>query len=117
APKQNKKNLALTKELLNRKSETTGGVNKRRIMTGYREEAVKIACALLKNGEMRATDLINTFGCDKKTNSILYNNHYGWFIKIQRGVYNISDKCIEDLNSDFYKNLVNHFIGGKKNEI
>ncbi len=112
--KDNKKKRKLLKEFNARKSENTGGVNKQKIMTAYREKSVKIALILMQNGEMSAGDLIKNFECEKDTHNILYQNHYNWFVKIRRGVYNISDKCAIDLKSGFYEEIVNFYIGGQK---
>lgn len=65
----------------------TGGVNNTRIATAYAEKAVYIACLLEKYGAMTPAKL-KSFGSDsQKTYSILYKNYYGWFERIDKGLY------------------------------
>ncbi len=68
-----------------------GGVSKTKLVTAYRENAIYIACALKKNGDSTPKQL-RTMGTGDKTTSILYNNHYGWFKRIDKGVYRLATK-------------------------
>lgn len=68
-----------------------GGSNRRKIMTAYREQAIFIACCLEKADALSAVDL-KKLGTGEKTYSILYNNFYGWFDKVSRGKYSLSEQ-------------------------
>lgn len=89
-----------------------GGVSRRKIATAYTEMAVHIACLLEKYGEL-STKQLREYGSDsKKTTSILYNNFYGWFTHVSKGVYTLSEKW--NNNSDYselieyYRSLINN---------
>ncbi|PCJ75019.1 MAG: hypothetical protein COA53_06775 [Rhodobacteraceae bacterium] len=65
----------------------TGGQSRRAIITAYRQDALRIAVAL-QAGPRAPSDLAKSLAIPK-TPSILQKNHYGWFIRIERGVYSI----------------------------
>lgn len=91
--KKHKKRSSIINEINNRSGNyNKGGSVKRKIMTAYKESALEIASILEKNGSQTSPQLINQ-GTSSKTYSILYNNHYGWFVKDEgRGQYGISEK-------------------------
>lgn len=75
----------------------TGGSTGEKLMTAYRENALYIACCLEMFGPSSAAKL-KKYGTDsKKTYSILYDNHYGWFRKINKGIYSLTDAGKEGL--------------------
>ncbi|HEY3281279.1 MAG TPA: DUF2161 domain-containing phosphodiesterase, partial [Armatimonadota bacterium] len=63
-----------------------GGCTRRKLSTAYRENAVLIACFLEERGPMAPKDL-RKLGTGPKTLSILSSNFYGWFERVERGVY------------------------------
>ena len=63
-----------------------GGSTRRKIVTAYRENAIQIACYLDAMGPMSPRQL-RDLGTGPKTLSILYSNFYGWFERIDRGIY------------------------------
>lgn len=67
-----------------------GGSTGRRLMTAYREQALRAAAALSEEGEASPRRL-RELGCGAKTQSILYRNHYGWFERVGHGLYRLSD--------------------------
>lgn len=85
-----------------------GGSTRTKLMTAYREKALHIAVCLERYGRLSTKDLRN-YGTDtKKTTTILYQNHYGWFRRQGRGIYELTQKGIEDLEeynqvTDYYK--------------
>lgn len=83
----------------------TGGSTREKLMTSYKESALYIACCLQILGPSSASRL-KKFGADnKKAYSILYNNHYGWFEKIHKGVYSITEKGVTAI--DCYSEITN----------
>ncbi|MGF9562649.1 DUF2161 family putative PD-(D/E)XK-type phosphodiesterase [Neorhizobium sp. JUb45] len=64
-----------------------GGSTKVPIMTAYRQQALAIAAALAE-GPLRPRDLKDTA---TTAGAILRNNYYGWFDKVEKGVYALSD--------------------------
>lgn len=82
---------AVLEEIAGRSSSyNIGGSNKQKLMTAYREAAIYIACCLAKLDNASPKKL-KTLGCPTKTGAILNSNHYGWFIKVARGVYGLSE--------------------------
>lgn len=63
----------------------TGGVTKTKIITAYREKAIRIAYYLSKE-PMKLKDLKEVTK-DTKCSSILQKNFYGWFERVDRGIY------------------------------
>lgn len=68
-----------------------GGSTRRKIVTAYREEALRIALQLNALGPSRVRTLALS-GELKKAGSILLNNYYGWFERLGRGTYQLSDQ-------------------------
>lgn len=83
-----------------------GGVTKTKIITSYREEAIKIAYYLSKE-PMRVKD-IKILTKNDKCSSILQKNFYGWFERIERGIYGITDIGKEDLKK--YEKVLNDMV-------
>jgi hypothetical protein len=64
-----------------------GGSTRRPIMTAYRQQALACA-AVLAQTPARPRDLKLTMPDAPK---ILHRNVYGWFVRIERGIYTLSD--------------------------
>lgn len=88
-----KKRDLLVAEINERKYDTNiGGSTKQKIATAYTEKAVYIACLLEKYGDMSAKQLKELGSDTSKTSSILSNNFYGWFARIDKGIYGLTEK-------------------------
>ncbi len=66
-----------------------GGSTRTKIITAYRQEAIRIADHLLEFGPSRPAKIAKAVDAPK-AQTILYNNHYGWFERIEPGVYDLS---------------------------
>jgi hypothetical protein len=66
----------------------SGGSSRSPIMTAYRQQALSCA-ALLANGPGRPRDLKAAVPDAPK---ILLSNVYGWFLRVERGVYALTDQ-------------------------
>jgi len=73
-----------------------GGSTRQKIVTAYRENAIQIACYLDAMGPMSPKQL-RDLGTGSKTLSILYSNFYGWFERVDRGVYALRARGREEL--------------------
>ncbi len=106
--RNNKKRALVIKEINSRTGivDNIAGTTKVKRVTAYREKAIHIACLLYKYGES-SPKFLRSKGADSKTTSILYGNHYGWFDRINNGVYNINEKGSNALIE--YKEISNHF--------
>lgn len=86
-----------------------GGSSGKKLVTVYRESAIFIACCLNRQGPLSPKQLRNLGTDSKKTNSILSEDHYGWFERVERGVYSINETGKSALAQ--YKELADYFYG------
>ena len=89
--KNTKKAQAIRKEALGRTEDTPGGSTGITITSAYRERCIKIACIIALNGNQSPKELI-IHGCAADTANILQKNHYGWFLRVSRGIYCLSQE-------------------------
>jgi len=68
-----------------------GGVSRRQIMTAYREKALAAAEALDQLGPS-SPKAVRDKGVGPKAGDILRDNHYGWFERLGRGLYGLTEK-------------------------
>jgi hypothetical protein len=94
-----RKKTALIRELDNRSSNLNiGGSTRKKIMTAYREQAISIAKCLKTNGTMN-TRQFSEYGIDgKRARQIMYDNHYGWFERVDKATYQLTSKGLEELS-------------------
>jgi hypothetical protein len=85
----------------------TGGTNRVKLVTAYREQAVHIACCLIKHGCMSPSQLVKAGTC-AKTPNILRDNYYGWFTRVKRGLYTVNDSAKAFLEE--YPELTRHYM-------
>jgi hypothetical protein len=102
-----KSKRAVLQEIENRVfDENQGGSVGRKLMTAYRESAIQIACCLEHFGPMSPKEL-RKLGTCTKTQSILYNNHYGWFERIDTGMYRLKDSAMKEIFA--FTDTANHY--------
>jgi hypothetical protein len=69
-----------------------GGSNRRGgIMTAYRQKALRIARYLRDAGPTKAAVVAGDID-EPKARNILYDNVYGWFDRIDTGIYDLSPR-------------------------
>ena len=68
-----------------------GSTARRGIMTVYRQKALAIAEHLQERGETKAAVVARSLA-EPKTRVILYDNVYGWFDRLGKGVYALSPR-------------------------
>ncbi len=97
--KNKKKRHTIIREIAGRHNDyNTGGSNKTKLMTAYKENAVQIACCFERFGPLSPKQL-RKLGTGPKTYSILSKNFYGWFEKTGPGLYNLhpeGKKCLQE---------------------
>lgn len=103
-----KKRESIIKEINGRYGDLNiGGSRGKKIVTAYRESSIFIACCLEMLGPLSPKSL-RELGTDPlKTTSILYENHYGWFDRIDRGIYSLNEAGRQALKS--YKELTDYY--------
>lgn len=67
----------------------TGGMTSESMMTSYRQGALRCAKVLHDEGACKASYVAKMAGCDK-ARPIMAANHYGWFERIDRGIYGLT---------------------------
>ncbi|MBP5530371.1 MAG: hypothetical protein J6X80_10015 [Lachnospiraceae bacterium] len=93
-----KKKAALKKEFTKRKVKSNvGGVTGTKLMTGYREDALLVLDSLKELGGEASPRAVKAICNVEKTPNILRDNHYGWFVHADKGLYALSDKGSEAL--------------------
>lgn len=75
-----------------------GGSHNTKLVTAYRERALKVAYALQPLPFASPAQLARATGISTAA-SILQNNYYGWFERIQRGRYRLTPLGIEALTT------------------
>ena len=75
----------------------TGGATRAKIVTAYRQSAIKCAQLLATSGPLRARDVRDQAGVEKAS-VILRDNHYGWFERVDRGIYQLTDFGKNDIS-------------------
>lgn len=64
-----------------------GGVNKTKLITSYREDALLVLNALAELGGEATPKQVKEFCGIEKSCKILHANYYGWFENVRRGTY------------------------------
>ena len=86
------KKKTLSTEFQKRKVKNNiGGVNRTKLITSYREDALLVLDALKELGGEAATKDIKKISGIDKTTQILYNNYYGWFSRTGKGKYKLEE--------------------------
>ena len=106
--KKNKKTAAVKREMAGRTVDSTGGTTKTQINTAYRERCVRIACLLEAHGALSGKELVK-LGCEKDAGRLLMTNVLGWFEKVAKGVYGLTDVGIGYLEDNAAGSLVAYY--------
>ena len=106
--KSPRKRNAIIRELDKRTGNyNTAGSSRRKIITAYRENAIFIACCLKKFGELSPREL-RALGTGEKTSSILQKDHFGWFERVERGIYRLHENGLKALHN--YQEITKIYI-------
>lgn len=92
APRLNtrRKTIAL-KEFSRRQGDPNlGGSTKTKLMTAYKQDALRCLAHLHRNGPTKIAELKKHTLVDRSA-SILRNDYYGWFTKTARGIYGVTE--------------------------
>lgn len=103
------------KEVAGRSTDlNVGGSYRTKLMTAYKENSIHIACCFRKFGPLSAKEL-REIGTGDKTYTIVYKNYYGWFERVDKGVYGLTDKGSEafeenEIIVDYYEDLIKDIV-------
>ncbi len=84
----------------------TGGATRRGLMTAYRQDDLRCVKILFENGPAKGSQVARKTNVEKATR-LMADNHYGWFERIEFGVYQLSPKGLEALST--YSNEIKNF--------
>jgi hypothetical protein len=95
-PRQHaKRKTALLKEFHNRKGDPNiGGSTKTKLMTAYKQDALRCLVHLHANGPTKISVLRRETKVERAA-TILRSDYYGWFAKVERGIYQITANGIQ----------------------
>lgn len=92
APRKSKqRQVRLLKEFARRSGDPNeGGQTRSGLITAYRQDALKLAVFLYEVGASKGADVKRETGVEHATR-MMRENHYGWFEKVDKGVYGLTD--------------------------
>jgi hypothetical protein len=99
-PRRNARRLGLLlKEFAHRVGDPNlGGSARGKRMTAYRQDALRCVALLARQGPTKASKVRDAAGVARAA-SIFQDDVYGWFMRVERGVYGLSpkgEKALED---------------------
>ncbi|WP_246814276.1 DUF2161 domain-containing phosphodiesterase [Kiloniella majae] len=111
-PRKNKRRQGLLLQEFERRvgDPNEGGTNKRPIITAYRQDALRCISFLHQHQKAKVADIRkNTLV--EKASAILQRDVYGWFIRVERGIYELSPKGQEAIKE--YDDIIQGLNGQK----
>jgi len=72
----------------------TGGATRVTLVTAYRQDAMRCAQYLQENGPSRGAEVAKATGVERATR-MMADDHYGWFERVERGIYGLTPKGAE----------------------
>lgn len=66
-----------------------GGATRHGIVTAYRQDALVCAAHLAAQGPSKGAEVARATGVTRAT-TLMRDNHYGWFEKVEKGIYRLS---------------------------
>ena len=99
--KNKRKKEQLQAELEGRQLDANiGGMTRRKIITAYRERVIRLACILEREGEISLAEL-RARGLEELA-VLLSRNYEKWFVRVEKGVYALSEKGKTELKRADY---------------
>lgn len=102
-----RKKKAVSEEFNKRRTKNnTGGVNRSKLITSYREDALLVLDALAELGGKSQADEVKKLSAIEKARNIMYYNHYGWFERTGKGEYGVTEAgyaALEEFEDTVYK--------------
>ncbi|WP_170607275.1 DUF2161 domain-containing phosphodiesterase [Ruegeria arenilitoris] len=91
APRKNRsKSVRLLREFDRLSGDpNAGGATRHGIVTAYRQDALKCAAYLAEHGATKGSEVAGSTGVSGATR-LMRDNHYGWFEKVEIGVYTLT---------------------------
>lgn len=67
----------------------TGGSLRTGLVTAYRQDALRCAGVLFKEGPTKGAEVARETGV-KNATRLMADNHYGWFERVEKGIYGLT---------------------------
>ncbi|MFG6563115.1 DUF2161 domain-containing phosphodiesterase [Sulfitobacter sp. 1A13421] len=97
ARKNAKRAALLLREFARRQGDPNdGGQTRAGLVTAYRQDALKLAVYLFEAGASKGADVARATGVSAATR-MMRDDHYGWFEKVDKGIYGLTPKGAEAL--------------------
>ncbi len=92
APRKSKpRKAALLREFAKREGDPNrGGATRQGLVTAYRQDALRCAGHLAQEGPSKGAVVARQTGVEKATR-LMADNHYGWFARVEKGVYDLTE--------------------------
>ena len=81
----------LLREFAKRDGDPNTGGTQGQIVTAYRQDALRCATHLTKEGPSKGAIVAKETGVEKATRMMAIN-HYGWFCRVEKGIYDVTDE-------------------------
>ena len=108
--KNRKKRQALEKEFESRSLDVNlGGMNKKKIMTAYKERSLHLCCLLERAGKLSCKELREMGLGDEKFSALLGKNYDHWYERVEKGVYCLSEAGKQALSEEDYRKAVEYY--------
>ncbi len=75
-----------------------GGQTRAGLITAYRQDALKLAVYLFEVGASKGADVARETEVVRAT-AMMRDNHYGWFEKVEKGIYGITAEGAQAVES------------------
>ncbi len=96
-----KKRNIVSKEFNKREfRENTGGVNRKKILTAYRENSIAALCVA------DTYSVVETRKVKDKIKKAVQSNYYDWFYRIKIGVYGATEKGLQAMKNSEFQEVV-----------
>ncbi|MEO0916903.1 MAG: DUF2161 family putative PD-(D/E)XK-type phosphodiesterase [Pseudomonadota bacterium] len=90
--KSSRRKAVLLREFAKREGDpNTGGATRNGLVTAYRQDALRCAGHLATSGPTKGSIVARETGVEKATR-LMADNHYGWFERVETGVYALTEK-------------------------
>ena len=86
------------------------GANKEKLATAYREKCIEIAAILYYEKIISPKLLRDKYGLTDSIAAILGKNHYGWFDRIEKGKYALSNSVDKEIEQGKFASVFKLYI-------
>ena len=86
------------------------GTNKEKLATAYREKCIQIAAIMYYEKIVTPKLLRDKYGLEASSASMLGRNHYGWFDRIEKGKYTLSNAVEHEIEKGKFASVFKLYI-------